>query len=255
MRSFGAAIGELSTAQKSRRGVSLYSRFVNRPLGRVLAAGCYVIGLAPNQVTACSAVVTGTGLAVIVTGPPGPARAVLAAALLVLGFALDSADGQVSRLTGRSSSAGEWLDHVVDAGKMVAVHAAVLVMMYRYVDVSAWVFFLPLGFQLVSVVTFSGGVLVELLKRASPGVPPAPRRDPSPIRALGLLPADYGILAVSFVLLGWPAVFLGVYAGLLACNLIIMVMLLVKWFRELDRPSQQGAPGPARSADPLSDEE
>lgn len=232
-RSFGAALHRLSSAQKSRRGVSLYSRFVNRPLGRVLAAACYRAGLSPNQVTLASAMVTAAGLAVFVAGAPTVWRAVTTTALLVLGFALDSADGQVSRLTGRSTLAGEWLDHVVDAGKMVAVHAAVLAVLWAHGHVASAVLLVPMAFQFVAVVLFSGGVLVDLLKRTASTGAPVPARTPSTLRAIVLLPSDYGILAVSFVLSGWLPAFLIVYAALLACNVVITVLLLAKWFREL----------------------
>lgn len=232
-RSFTAALGELAAAQKSRRGVSLYSRFVNRPIGRVLAAACYTLRMSPNQVTGVSAFCTAAGLALLVTGEPTPVRAVGVMLLLVLGFALDSADGQVARLTGRGSAAGEWLDHIVDAGKQVVVHATVLVTVYLYVGVDAWWYLVPLGFQLVSVVTFVGGLLVDLLKRAGATNTVQQPRTPSTIRAIALLPADYGILALSFVLFGWPILFLIVYTLLLAANLVVAMLLLLKWFREL----------------------
>lgn len=238
---FGQAIGELRTAQKSKRGVSLYSRFVNRPLGRVLAAAAYRLRMTPNQVTALSAVVTALGLAVLIVFGAGVATGVSAAVLLILGFALDSADGQVARLTRRSSRAGEWLDHVVDAGKIVAVHATVLVVVVRGALAGPEWAWIPLAFQIVAIVTFAGGTLIELLKRTTPpgaaGAAPAAPSAPSTVRALALLPADYGILAVAFVLWSWPPLFLVAYTLLFAANVVIAALLLVKWFRELSRPA------------------
>ena len=105
------------------RGGLLWSRYVNRPLGRLLAAAAIRPGASANAVTVLSALVTAAGLALVALVPPTLWSGLLAAALLVLGFALDSADGQVARFTGTGSAAGEWFDHVVDAGKMVAVHA------------------------------------------------------------------------------------------------------------------------------------
>lgn len=237
MGSFSTALGELARAQKSSKGVSLYSRFVNRPLGRLIAAACYSIGMSPNAVTIVSAIVTAVGLVVLATGAPTLARAIVVTVLLVLGFALDSADGQVSRLTGRSSRAGEWLDHVVDAGKMVAVHATVLIMLFRYVPVPAPVYLIPLAFQFVAVVTFAGGLLVDLITRADAGTTRPTAQPPSLLRSIVLLPADYGVLALSFVLVGWPPLFLAVYGLLLLACFVIMVLLLAKWFRQLQRPS------------------
>ncbi|GAA3887040.1 CDP-alcohol phosphatidyltransferase family protein [Leifsonia kafniensis] len=232
MNSFTQALAELSSAQKSRRGVSLYSRFVNRPAGRMLAAAANTLRMTPNGVTAVSALVTGVGIAILVSGTPTPARAVTVTFLLMLGFALDSADGQLARLTGRGSAAGEWADHVVDSAKIVAIHAAVLVVAFRFLAVDPLWYLVPIGFQLVAIVTFVGGLLTELLTRSARSERPVDDK-PSPIRSMVLLPADYGILAVSFVVLGWPDVFLVTYSLLFAANALIMLMLLVKWFRTL----------------------
>ncbi|MCR2823962.1 CDP-alcohol phosphatidyltransferase family protein [Microbacterium sp. zg.Y909] len=202
---------------------------MNRPLGRLLAAASAAAGMGPNAVTALSALVTGVGLIVLAVPAPSAATGLIAAALLVLGFALDSADGQVARLTGRSSPAGEWLDHVVDAGKMVAVHAAVLIGLWRADSVpTAWLL-VPLAYAFVAVVLFAGLTLYSLLAPPAAGSAAAP----STLRSVALLPADYGILALSFALWGAPMTFLGAYTLLLAATTAITAGLLVKWFRSL----------------------
>src|SRR4051812_44202085 len=98
--SLAQTVRRLSAAQKGAAGAPAYSRFVNRPAGRVLAALAHRAGLTPNAVTGLSAVVTLSGLVLLVTVRPlwweGPA----VAALLLLGYALDSADGQLARLRG-----------------------------------------------------------------------------------------------------------------------------------------------------------
>lgn len=241
MTQFSEAHARLASAQKTRAGVSLYTRYVNRPLGRVLASLCFGLRMTPNQVTALSAVATGTGLVLLVSGEPGPLRAAGVTCLLVLGFALDSADGQVARLTGRGSPAGEWLDHVVDAGKIVAVHAVILITAYRFWALEPIWYLVPLAFQVVSVLTFVGGLLTDLLMRQSASTASSidvdqPRRF-SMARAIVLLPADYGILSLSFILTGWPAAFVVVYSLLLAANTLIVMLLLGKWFRTLSAGS------------------
>ncbi|MBC7764054.1 MAG: CDP-alcohol phosphatidyltransferase family protein [Candidatus Saccharibacteria bacterium] len=238
-RSFCRALSDLSSAQKSKRGVSLYSRFVNRPIGRVLAAFCYRLGMSPNQVTVASGLITALGIVTMLAGPPHPARGIAVALLLVLGFALDSADGQVARLTGRGSAAGEWLDHVVDAAKIVSIHAAILIVAFRFFPVGGAWLLVPLGFQLVAIVTFFGGELERHLRPVS-DVIVAPR-EPSALRAVALLPADYGVLAVSFSFLGWPWLFIVVYGLLFVSNLAIMLILLSKWFRALSVPPRKVA--------------
>ena len=53
-------IRRLSAAQKGAQGAPAYSRFVNRKLGRVLAALAFHARLTPNAVTGLSAVCTAT---------------------------------------------------------------------------------------------------------------------------------------------------------------------------------------------------
>lgn len=241
---FACALSDLRAAQKPARGVSLYSRWVNRPAGRVLAAAAAAAGLTPNTVTALSAAVTFTGIALIALVPPSWGLAAGVCALLVLGFALDAADGQLARLLGAGGPAGEWLDHVVDCAKTVALHMALLVAFHRFParPGEGWLL-VPAAYQFTAVVTFFGGILTEQLRRreGAPGAAGAP----STLRAIGLLPADYGLFCLLFPTYAVPRLFLVVYTVLLAANVLIMAALLVKWFRLLDR--SQAAARPARA--------
>lgn len=235
MAGFRSAVRSLATAQKSSRGVSLYSRWINRPAGRVFAALGHQHGLSPNAVTALSAACTGVALVLLIMVPPVPWLGPVVAIVLMLGFALDSADGQLARLTGRTSPVGEWLDHVVDAAKMVGVHGSVLVAGYRFWPVPDPWLLVPLGFQVVAVVMFSGLVLVELIPKARGVADMGRTGQPSLLRAVVLLPADYGVLAMSFVLWGLPVAFLGWYGLLALANALILVAMLVRWYRQLNR--------------------
>ncbi|TQN35774.1 CDP-alcohol phosphatidyltransferase family protein [Kocuria rosea] len=123
--SYEEALAGLRAAQKPGQGVPAYTRWVNRPLARYAAARAAAAGLTPNGVTALSAVLSAAGLVVLVAAPPTPATGVVVALLLAAGYVLDSADGQVARLTGTGSPAGEWLDHVVDSIRTPALHLAV----------------------------------------------------------------------------------------------------------------------------------
>ncbi|WP_345983374.1 CDP-alcohol phosphatidyltransferase family protein [Streptomyces sp. DSS69] len=236
MGSTGTVLRELRGAQKSAKGVSLYSRYVNRPAGRVLAAGAYRAGLTPNQVTLFSALFTFAALAAVALVEPSWTLGPVVWAALAIGFAFDSADGQLARLTGRGGPDGEWLDHVVDCGKLVLVHTAVLISFYRFGELpsDAWLL-LPLGFQLAAVVTFCAGLLREHLGKAAAtgapeGSPPAPV---SRVRAVGLLPADYGVFCLVFLLLGAPGAFRAGYAVLAVVHTLFLAAFLTKWFREL----------------------
>jgi CDP-alcohol phosphatidyltransferase len=130
--SLGGTLRRLAGAQKGAVGAPAYSRFVNRPLGRLLAAVAFHAGLTPNVVTALSALCTGTGVVLLATIPAGWPAGLAVASCLVLGYGLDAADGQLARLRRGGSAAGEWLDHMVDAVKIASLHLALLVGLYRF---------------------------------------------------------------------------------------------------------------------------
>ncbi|MGY1841494.1 MULTISPECIES: CDP-alcohol phosphatidyltransferase family protein [unclassified Modestobacter] len=231
----------LGAAQKGAKGAPAYSRFVNRKLGRLLAALAFHARLTPNAVTGLSALCTFTGIAVLALVPASWALGFAVAVLLVVGYALDSADGQLARLRGGGSPAGEWLDHMVDALKIASLHLALLVGLYRFesVERGAWLL-LPLGFSVVSVVLFFGTLLNESL-RAQHGAPTrAARSDarPSVLRSLLAVPTDYGLLCLVFLLLGAPALFLTAYAVLLLATAAYLALAVVKWFTEMGRLSR-----------------
>ncbi|MFG2432160.1 CDP-alcohol phosphatidyltransferase family protein [Streptomyces sp. NPDC048590] len=234
MSDTGTVLRELRGAQKSSKGVSIYSRYINRPAGRLLAAGAFRVGLTPNQVTMISAAFTFAAISAVALGEPTWKLGVLVYAGLAIGFAFDSADGQLARLTGRGGPDGEWLDHVVDCAKMILVHSAVLISFHRFGGVpgEGWLL-LPLGFLFVAVLTFCAGLLREQLGRAAGGAAPAGGAPASSARAVALLPADYGVFCLVFLLLGAPGAFRAGYAVLAAVHSVFLVAFLAKWFREL----------------------
>ncbi|MBT2675208.1 CDP-alcohol phosphatidyltransferase family protein [Streptomyces sp. ISL-14] len=231
---FPSALRQLSKVQKPARGVPGYARFVNRPAGRLLAAAAHRIGLSPNHVTAASGLVTFPAIAAIAFCPPSHALGQWVALALLVGFALDSADGQLARLHGAASPAGEWMDHVVDCGKLLGVHAAVLISFYRFFDLPLPVLLLaPITFQFAAVLLFFGGILTEQLRRREAGVRAGPKRPPSAVRGMALLPLDYGLLCLIFVFLGNQRIFFTLYAALLVAHVMFVPAFFAKWFREL----------------------
>ncbi|WP_460071734.1 CDP-alcohol phosphatidyltransferase family protein [Streptomyces sp. YKOK-I1] len=232
MAEFVEVLRHLSAAQKPAKGVSLYTRFVNRPAGRVLAALAYQAGATPNQLTVLGALFTFPALAAVALLPPTPSMAACVGAALAVGFFLDSADGQLARGQRSGSPSGEWLDHVLDCVKILTLHLVVLVSFYRFFALPSPLWLLaPMVFQLAAVVIFFAGILTEKLKRRTPGeVPPGA---PPAFRAVLLLPVDYGLTCLAFLFLGSQDVFLAVYATLLLAHVLFMAAFLVKWFREL----------------------
>lgn len=243
---FTETIRRLAGAQKPpAKGSPAYSRFVNRKIGRVLAAASFQLGLTPNQVTFISASFTTLAIAMIALVRPTPAVAVTIALLLLLGYAFDSADGQLARLRGGGTPGGEWLDHVVDSIKSSALHLAVLIGWFQYYGVDERTLLIPIGFTLVSAVFFFAVILTDQLRRAYPSQAPAPA-DASwkaVLRSLVVAPADYGLLCMIFLLYAWHTGFIVMYSLMLAGTTLFMVAALPKWHRETDafRPAPPSA--------------
>lgn len=224
----------LAAAQKSNRNAPAYSRWINRPLGRVFAATGYRWGLSPNAISVISAVFTFSGIALLAILPPTISTGFLVALLLVLGYALDSSDGQVARLQGGGSLAGEWLDHMLDAVKNATIHLAVAIMWWK--NLGDWPVastLIPLAFGATTTVWFFGILLSDLLLRGA-GVKretrsPDEGRQPIWTSLLGI-PVDYGFLCLSLVLLGWFEWWRWLYLLLLIANVAILLLQAVRWY-------------------------
>lgn len=235
------SLRQLRSAQKSPKGAPLYSVLVNRPLGRLFAATARRAGLTPNAVTGISGLFTFVGIFTLALGRPGWLTGCAIAALLVIGYALDAADGQLARLTGGGSLFGEWLDHVVDAGKIVSLHAAVAIMAYRYLPGPRFWLIVPLVLAVASVVHFFGFLLTELLVRTT-NTPGKRGGSFSPAMALAKLPTDYGLLCLTFATLGSAVLFMTIYTVITVCTAAYTFVVLLRWagqMRLLDRQATQ----------------
>lgn len=233
---FRDSLERLAGAQKSSSGAPAYSRFINRRLGRYGAALAHRLGATPNQVTAVSALFTFAGIAVIAFAPTSLPSALLVVLLLVVGYALDSADGQLARLRGGGSPAGEWLDHVIDCTKIGVLHLAVFENWLREPHGREAVLGLPLAYEVVAAVAFFAIVLTDQLRRSEnvrTGIPTRGSRTTSTLYSLAVVPTDYGLMCLAFVLLAWPPAFTVVYLAFFAANTLYLVLALPKWFREL----------------------
>lgn len=226
----------LGPAQKRSRGTPAYSRLVNRPVARRVAAAAHLVGLTPNEATVIGTGLTGTGLVLLIVGEPSAGLGLLIAVLLALGYVMDSVDGQLARLRGGGSVAGEWLDHTLDCVKTCVLHLAVLVSLYRFppFDTDA-ALVVPMAFLVVDMTTYFGIILLPYLRRQHPtaSLAPATTRPEHPLRKWVVLPTDYGVFCWVFVLLAWPQAFFVGYASLLAANAGFLLLASVKWWREL----------------------
>ncbi len=224
------AYSALARAQKSGAGVPWYMRVVNRRLGRVIASVAAQTRATPDHMTAVSFVAFLAGAALLASVEPGITMAVGSMLLLQIGFAFDSADGQLARLRGSGSAAGEWLDHVVDSGRHLLLHVAILVGLYRFTDVPDVVLLVPLAFALFSTVRFFAQILAEQLARRDPVA------GPESVPRFGVwiqAPADTGVLNAVVILWAWTTVFVWAYSVMAVLNGLLLAATLVRRHREL----------------------
>lgn len=219
----------LARAQKPGAGVPYYMRFVNRRLGRMIAAVAARLGATPNQMTAVSALVFMAAMSLLVVFSPSVLIALVVTVLLQIAFAFDAADGQLARLTDQGSAAGEWLDHVVDAGRILLLHLGVVVCLQRHTDLGTAWSLLPMGFAFVASLRFFAQILGDQLMTS----PPAARGS----RAWVQTPADPGIINSTFLLWAWTPAFLAGYAVLGAGNLLLLMATLRRRHRALQSGS------------------
>jgi archaetidylinositol phosphate synthase len=99
----------LARSRKPRRGVELACELVFRPLAHPLVLGLARLRV-PPPVVVCAACAAGLAAAVEL----GRGSLVAAALLVQLKTVLDNADGQLARLTKRTSSFGRYLDSEAD---------------------------------------------------------------------------------------------------------------------------------------------
>jgi phosphatidylglycerophosphate synthase len=229
---FGESIIRLNSAQKPGAGVPAYTRWVNRRVARLLAAAFAAVGWSPSAVSVLSIVVTLSGLGTFLLLQPHPFVAgVVAAAGLALGYALDSADGQLARLQGTSSLQGEWLDHTLDAVRLPAVHCVVAAGFLANGDTALAVF--AVLFSIMASASFLSQNVGGLLRDNAS----VSRASVRPFQSWILLPTDPGVLCWVFALWAWPMGFAVAYVGLFALNSVHALMSSHRRWRELEARS------------------
>jgi phosphatidylglycerophosphate synthase len=227
---FSYARSRLAGAQKSTASVPAYLRFVNRKAGGLLAALAYALRLTPTQVTLLSSAVSFCGIAVLALRPATVPIGIAVSLLLLLGYALDSADGQLARVRGGGSRAGEWLDHVADVAKISSLHSAVLLAVLRFFDLGSLLYLaVPVVFLVANVTQFFGMMLRDKLTVTRP----ANAGSSSLLVSLVLLPLDHGTLGLAFLVLGVHTLFLWCYGLLALATVVFAARSLTRAYRGL----------------------
>ncbi|MDQ0077542.1 CDP-alcohol phosphatidyltransferase family protein [Arthrobacter oryzae] len=234
--SFRQTVFQLSSAQKTAAaGAPPYSIYVNRKAGKYVAAAAHRIGWSPNAISCVSAVLTFSGITLLAAAPSSWWVGITVWSMLALGYVFDSADGQVARLRGISSPAGEWLDHVLDCAKLPSLHLAVLIAAYRNFHLSNDVWLLvPILYSAIASVAFFSMILNDHLKTIHSGPPrSAGKKKRSVIKSIALLPTDYGALCFLFVFLGSESIFISLYSLFFLANAGHLLLASFKWFNDM----------------------
>ncbi|MHA3702398.1 CDP-alcohol phosphatidyltransferase family protein [Jatrophihabitans sp. YIM 134969] len=229
-----------SQGAKPRTQTPAYLLFVNRPLGAVVARHAFAVRATPDQLTAAGVATAAVALVAVSASPWAPLASVAGAALLLVAYVFDSADGQLARLRGGGSAAGEWLDHVVDIAKTSAIHAVVVVVLLAD-HRTGWVA-VPLVFGLVSGTSFFSLTLRDQLLARSPARTPQTRFQLR--RALTGLPNDHAAVCVVVGAAGWPSVFVPAYTALCFVSALLLARSLRRSHAALAAGGDVDAAGP-----------
>jgi len=144
------------------RGGGLYSEAVSQPFGSVLALAASRSGLSPAALTLTNLVLGLAASAGVVALAPRladgtvPAVAVGLAALVAwqVAYALDCADGQLARVTNRTSAAGARLDILCDVAAQTGLVAALASVAHAYRPATpVWLVAAFAGTWMVNLVT------------------------------------------------------------------------------------------------------
>jgi phosphatidylglycerophosphate synthase len=155
----GAAPPRAADFLATNRGGGLYSEALSQRLGAAFAYGAYRLGLAPTVLTLANLVLgLATSTVVMALAAAGTVSAGLPGLVALVGwqvaYALDCADGQLARVTGRTSAAGARLDVLCDVAIQIGLVAALCAVAAEHTpSAPAWFLAAFAGTWMVNLVT------------------------------------------------------------------------------------------------------
>ncbi|MDG2123489.1 MAG: CDP-alcohol phosphatidyltransferase family protein [Verrucomicrobiales bacterium] len=195
------------------------------------------VGMSPNGLTLTAAVLTTLGgilllLAPTITWP----IAIASFALLAVGYAMDCSDGQLARATKSGSVLGAWLDHTVDAWKIVFLNACLGWLAITQIEQSG----LPLWAAYLAPHLSAGGTLlyffgwnykVQLAGKNTVGNQLGSSSSLKKILLLPLHLTDFGLFLFICFTLPFPKIFLITYLafGAVTFPVFAAYLLLSAW--------------------------
>lgn len=147
-------------------------------------------------------------------------------------------------MTGASSPAGEWLDHVVDSIRVPSVHMATLLSFFLYPAhysfsgshaFNGWLIAMPMIFTALTAGHFMSQILAEQLRNnRKTAAPPTG----GPLRSFVNLHMDAGTLCWIYIFLGFGPLFVVVYALLLLANAATILVSMRRKYVSLSTPAE-----------------
>jgi phosphatidylglycerophosphate synthase len=206
------------------RGGGMYTMAVSQVLGAWSAVIAHRRGYAPTTLTLGNLVLGLAAAGVVIVGH-GRVSSVLvglvATVLWQVAYALDCADGQLARVTGRTSAAGKRIDILCDVALQIALVAAVATVADRHTpEPPVWLTAAFVGTWLVNIVTSllqQGDTAQSLITSGSPVV-----------RVVKLI-RDYGavVLGIGLVLAFAPQWAIWLMAGFALINGLFLLVSIV----------------------------
>jgi phosphatidylglycerophosphate synthase len=203
-----------------RRSAGLFTDTVSQRLGSYLSVAAYRLGLHPTVLTLTN-LVLGVGAVVLVGGLAplahegriSPVWMGLGALVLWhLAYALDCADGQLARFTGKAGPAGARVDILCDVALQIALVAVVATVSRAYhPSTPAWLVAVFAGTWMVNLVT-------SVLQQGSAGGSLI-TRDSAAVKLVKLV-RDYGavVTVIGLVLAFVPQWTVGLMVAFVAVN-------------------------------------
>ena len=138
------------------RGGGLFTETFSQRLGSYLCVVAYRLGLSPTALTLGNLLLglAASGVVVAYAHRMSPVIGVVALVGWQLAYALDCADGQLARTTGRASPAGKRIDVLCDVALQIALVSSVVAVAFQYKpDIPPWLGALFAGTWMVNLVT------------------------------------------------------------------------------------------------------
>lgn len=230
------------------RGGGLLSEAVSQPVGAWLSVVAHRVGAPPTALTVANLVLGLTASALVTAAAPAAAAGRLpmwpvgAVALLLwhLAYALDCADGQLARVTGRTSPSGARVDILCDVAVQISLVTAVAAVGVGYrPGTPTWLVAVFAGTWMVNLVTSvmaSGTAAASLVGSTS-----------LPVRLVKLT-RDYAamVTACGLVITLAPATAVWVMGGFTVVNGGFLLASIVQSAVAALRAGRHGAPPPRR---------